>query len=142
MGGKRPRTSTGESSGEPHERGTAAAPNVVGLAQTPALRRLRAAGFAGTVAYRTSDEPAGRVIEQSAIDEDRIRVVVSSGAAPDAADVPDVRGDEEDAARQVLEDAGFRVDVIEIGDGTTVQDQQPRAGVTSYRGAVVTLFVG
>ena len=55
---------------------------------------------------------------------------------------PDVTGVSEDEARQTLEDAGFRVEVISTGDGTTVEDQQPEFGVTAFRGAVITLFVG
>jgi beta-lactam-binding protein with PASTA domain len=146
--------STGETTGEEAERsattggGTttapagSAAPRVVGLAQTPALRRLENAGYRGIVAYRTSDEPAGRVIEQSPLSGQRVRVVVSAGRNTVPTEVPDVRGEELDSATQTLEDAGFRVETIEVGNGTTVQDQQPRPNVTSYEGAVVTLFVG
>ena len=155
--------STGEASGETTERpaetattetatettaATVNVPNVVGVAQTPALRRLRNAGLRGVVAYRTSDQPPGRVIEQrpasgaTANRNAQVQIVVASGANAEPLDVPDVRGNDEDAARQTLEDAGFRVEVINVGNGTTVQDQQPRPGVTSYRGAVVTLFVG
>ena len=50
-------------------------------------------------------------------------------------------GVSEDEARQTLEDAGFRVEVIRAGDGATVEDQQPEFGVTSFRGAVITLLV-
>jgi eukaryotic-like serine/threonine-protein kinase len=72
-----------------------------------------------------------------------VQLVVSSGTtAGEPLDVPDVTGGSEDDARQTLEDAGFRVEVISTGDGTTVEDQQPEFGVTAFRGAVITLFVG
>jgi len=137
--------STGEQSGEPTERAT---PQVVGLAQTPALRRLWDAGFHGVVAYQGSNQPRGRVIEQRALPgrfqgRQQVEIVVSSGlGAAEELDVPDVRGMAETAARQTLGDAGFRVEVIRDGDGDTAFDQQPTPDVTSTRGAVVTIFVG
>lgn len=153
--------STGEQTGETTERpGTTAptptttgpaqvaVPNVVGLAQTPALRRLRAAGLKGVVAYRTSAQPRGRVIEQRPTAGARanrnadVQVVVSIGQGAEELEVPDVRGQDEGSARQTLEDAGFRVEVIRTGEGSTVEDQQPAPGVTSAPGMVVTLFVG
>jgi eukaryotic-like serine/threonine-protein kinase len=151
--------STGEETGQTTERPststttTGAArvttPSVVGLAQTPALRRLHNAGLRGVVSYRTSDQPRGRVIEQrprsgGQLSRDApVQLVVSSGTtAGEPLDVPDVTGVSEDDARQTLEDAGFRVEVISTGDGTTVEDQQPEFGVTAFRGAVITLFVG
>lgn len=153
--------STGEQTGETTERpGTTtpttttgparvAVPNVVGLAQTPALRRLRTAGLRGVVAYRTSPQPRGRVIEQRPAGGARanrnaqVQVVVSIGqGAGEELEVPDVRDQDEDSARQTLEDLGFRVEIIRTGDGDTVEDQQPSPGVTSARGMVVTLFVG
>ena len=153
--------STGEATGETTERpGTttptptttdparAAVPNVVGIAQTPALRRLRAAGLNGVVAYRTSDQPRGRVIEQRPVAgtqanrNAQVRIVVAIPAGAEELEVPDVRGQDEASARQTLEDLGFRVEVIRAGDGATVEDQQPAPGVTSARGMVVTLFVG
>ena len=55
-----------------------------------------------------------------------MRVLVSSGPAGLAElEVPDVRGEDEQAAVETLEAEGFRVDVIRTGDGTTVEDQQP-----------------
>jgi eukaryotic-like serine/threonine-protein kinase len=149
--------STGEQTGQTTERpgttttgsGQVAVPNVVGLAQTPALRRLRTAGLKGVVAYRTSAQPRGRVIEQRpaagarAARNTQVRLVVSIGqGAVDELEVPDVRDQDEDSARQALEDAGFRVEIIRTGDGDTVEDQQPAPGVTSASGMVVTLFVG
>ena len=148
--------STGEQAGETTERpgtttGSAqvAVPNVVGLAQTPALRRLRTAGLKGVVAYRTSPQPRGRVIEQrpagdaQANRNAQVQVVVSIGqGASEELEVPDVRDQDEDSARQTLEDMGFRVEIIRTGDGDTVEDQQPAPGVTSASGMVVTLFVG
>jgi beta-lactam-binding protein with PASTA domain len=149
--------STGEETGQTTERpsttttGGAArvtVPSVVGLAQTPALRRLHNTGLRGVVSYRTSDQPRGRVIEQRPAASGRlsrnapVQLVVSSGSNPEALDVPDVTGVSEDEARQTLEDAGFRVETIRVGDGTTVEDQQPEFGVTSFRGAVITLLVG
>jgi serine/threonine-protein kinase len=149
--------STGEQTGQTTERpgttttGSAqvAVPNVVGLAQTPALRRMRTAGLRGVVAYRTSAQPRGRVIEQRpaagarANRNAQVRLVVSIGqGAVDELEVPDVRDQDEDSARAALEDAGFRVEIIRTGDGDTVEDQQPAPGVTSARGMVVTLFVG
>ncbi len=151
--------STGEPTGETTERpgtttptttGTAqvTVPRVVGLAQTPALRRLRAAGLRGIVAYRTSDQPRGRVIEQSPAAAARanrnaqVRIVVAIPQDAEQLEVPDVRDQDEDSARQTLEDLGFRVEIIRTGDGDTVEDQQPAPGVTSASGMVVTLFVG
>lgn len=150
--------SSGEQTGETTERpGTTtptgstqvAVPNVVGLAQTPALRRLRSAGLKGVVAYRTSDQPRGRVIEQRPAAAARVnrnalvRLVVSIGQAPvEEVEVPDVRDQDLDSARQALLDEGFRVEIIRTGEGDTVEDQQPAPGVTSARGMVVTLFVG
>jgi beta-lactam-binding protein with PASTA domain len=147
--------STGEPTGETTERpgtttGSAqvAVPNVVGQAQTPALRRLRAAGLKGVVAYRTSDQPRGRVIEQrpvggtSANRNAQVRIVVSVPQGAEELEVPDVRDQDEASARQTLEDLGFRVEIIRTGEGDTVEDQQPAPGVTSASGMVVTLFVG
>lgn len=149
--------STGEQSGQPSARtGTVAqpgsgvsVPEVVGLSQTAALRRLHAVSLRGVVQYRGSSEPRGRVIDQfprpgsSKNAEARVRLVVSAGQeTAERVAVPDVRGEDEETATAMLEDAGFRVEVIRTGGGATVEDQQPAPGVRSYADAVVTLFVG
>jgi eukaryotic-like serine/threonine-protein kinase len=148
--------STGEETGSTTERPAAPAqgsaqvsvPSVVGLAQTPALRRLRNAGLRGIVSYRESDQPRGRVLAQQpgagtqAKRNAQVRVIVSIAPGAEELDVPDVRDLSEDDARQTLVDLGFRVEVIRTGDGDTVQNQQPAPGTTSAPGMVVTLFVG
>jgi serine/threonine-protein kinase len=143
--------STGEQTGEPRERpqgSTGTVPNVVGLAQTPALRRLNAVNIRGVVAYRTSSQPRGRVIEQrpaagaTARPNSQVRIVISSGQTSEPVEVPEVRGQDLATATETLEDLGLRVEMIRTGDEDRVYNQQPSAGVTAYRGAVVTLFVG
>ena len=136
--------STGEEEGEPAER----APNVVGLAQTPALRRLYEAGYRGVVVFEESNQPRGRVVEQRPLEGEfdgraQVEVVVSAGSGgAEQVEVPDVLDGDEAEARQTLEDAGFRVQVFRDGDGATVLDQQPEGGSTAPSGAVVTLLVG
>jgi beta-lactam-binding protein with PASTA domain len=124
-------------------------PNVVGLAQTPALRRLHAVGLKGVVAYATSNQPAGRVIAQrpasgaNARRGAQVTITVSAGAGnAEQVEVPDVRDQNEATATQTIEDAGFRVETIRTSPGDTVNDQQPAPGTTAPRGAVVTLFLG
>jgi serine/threonine-protein kinase len=153
--------STGEETGQTTERpprrrprprpGAArvTVPSVVGLAQTPALRRSQHRPSAASSHTARPTSRAGRVIEQRPRASGQlsrnapVQLIVSSGTtAGEALDVPDVTGVSEDEARQTLEDAGFRVEVIRTGDGDTVEDQQPEFGVTSFRGAVVTLLVG
>jgi serine/threonine-protein kinase len=136
--------STGEQGGAPTER---TVPNVVGEAQTPALRTLWNANFRGIVVYRESDRPRGRVIEQRSVEGSfqgrrQLEVVVSSGdGAAEEIDVPDVVDTREADARQTLEDAGFRVEVVRDGDGGSVFDQQPASGTLAPVGSVVTIFV-
>jgi serine/threonine-protein kinase len=148
--------STGESTGQTTERTTTttpaantAVPSVVGLAQTPALRRLHNAGLKGVVAYATSNQPRGRVIAQRPTSGTRVgkgsqvTITVSAGSGnAEQVEVPDVRGSDVQGATQTLQDAGFRVETIRTAEGDTVNDQQPAPGTTAPRGAVITLFVG
>ena len=146
--------STGEETGEPTERPAetnATVPNVVGLAQTPALRRLFGAGLDGLVRFERSDEPLGRVIAQrpageaSAAQGSQVVLTVSAGQNPETLDVPDVTGQDEATARETLEAAGFRVDTIDDttsdADPGTVLDQQPPPGTRAPRGATITLWL-
>jgi len=127
---------------------------VVGLAQTPALRRLNVLGLRPTVAYRRSSQPANRVLTQSPAPGTRlrrgtrVRLVVSAGPNPQpAAPVPNVVGQDQATAASTLRSAGFRVVVLnrpttnQSKDGLVI-DEQPRAGSSIPGGSQVTIFVG
>jgi len=152
--------SSGESTGTPTERtstqpttteGRATVPSVVGLQQTPALRRLRSARLHGIVRYRTSDEPVGRVLVQQPAQGTGLAsggdvvLTVSGGDTSERVAVPDVTGMTLADARQELEDVGFRVQTISVRTDDTpagqVLDQQPAAGTRAPPDAIVTLFV-
>lgn len=150
--------STGQEAGEtterpeePAEGSAVTVPNVVGLAQTPALRRLFNAKLDPIVRYQRSNQPVGRVIAQrpaggtSARRPAEVTVTVSAGPSPQLVAVPDVTGQDEATARSTLEAEGFRVETI--SDTTTdapdgiVLDQQPAAGTEAPRGGVITLWI-
>jgi beta-lactam-binding protein with PASTA domain len=127
---------------------------VVGLAQTPALRRLNVLGLRPTVTYVRSSQPANRVISQrpapgtSLQRGSRVRLNVSTGPNPQpAATVPSVVGQEQATAADTLRQAGFRVLVLnrptndESQNGLVVE-QQPAGGASIPGGSLVTIFVG
>jgi beta-lactam-binding protein with PASTA domain len=129
-------------------------PRVVGLAQTPVLRRLNVLGLQPTVVYVRSSQPANRVVAQSAAPGKtlprgtHVRVNVSTGPNPQAATaVPNVVGQGQATAVQNLRAAGFRVAVLnrpttdQSKDGMVVE-QQPKAGANVPAGLQVTIFVG
>jgi eukaryotic-like serine/threonine-protein kinase len=129
-------------------------PRVVGLAQTPALRRLNLLGLRPTVVYVRSRQPANRVVSQSPKSGTslrpgaRVRVNVSTGPNPQPnAAVPDVVGQDQATAAQTLRDAGFKVAVLnrptadQSKDGLVVE-QQPRATSSIPAGSQVTIFIG
>lgn len=129
-------------------------PRVVGLAQTPALRRLNLLGLRSTVVYVRSSQTANRVVSQSPKSGTslrpgaRVRVNVSTGPNPQPnAAVPTVVGQDQATAAQTLRDAGFRVAVLnrptadESKDGLVVE-QQPRPTSSIPAGSQVTIFIG
>jgi beta-lactam-binding protein with PASTA domain len=129
-------------------------PRVVGLEQTPALRRLNLLGLRPTVVYVRSSQPANRVVSQSPKSGTslrpgaRVRVNVSTGPNPAPnTDVPNVVGQDQATAVQTLRDAGFKVAVLnrptadQSKDGLVVE-QQPRANSSIPGGSQVTLFIG
>ena len=130
-----------------------AVPNVMGQSQSAATGQLQQAGFQVTVvkAYSTS-VPSGTVAGQnppSGVFAERgatVQITVSQGAPPpDSVTIPDVSGQTQSAATQVLEDAGFAVEVIKAySDGVpvgSVMGQAPTAGLSSPKGATVTIAV-
>jgi beta-lactam-binding protein with PASTA domain len=129
-------------------------PHVVGLAQTPALRRLNVLGLLPTVVYVRSSQPANRVVSQSPKSGTslrpgtRVRVNVSTGPNPQPnAAVPDVVGQDQATAAQTLSDAGFKVVVLnrptaDQSEDGLVLEQQPRATSSIPAGSQVTIFIG
>ena len=134
--------------------GPARVPTVVGLAQTPALRRLNVLGLRPTVVYVASSQQANKVVAQSPAPGktlphgSRVRVSVSTGPNPQpATTIPKVVGQDQATAVQTLRAAGFRVAVLnrptsdQSKDGMVVE-QQPKAGTSIPAGLQVTIFVG
>ncbi len=124
-----------------------AVPDVVGLPEAQAKQRLRAEGFLVTIAEETvhSEEEAGTVAEQSpGADEtaaagERITLTLSSG--PELVVVPDVRGESVDEATEILEDAGFEVNVNQFFFAGDVWNQSVHGGDRAPRGSTITLWV-
>ncbi len=114
-------------------------PSTVGRTEAQARSELTVAGFVVPDAtQRNSDRPVGEVIEQDppggmAEEGSTVTLVVSSG--PDAIAVPDLRGMEEQAARDLLEREGFTnvraeadpVDDVDVEEGHVV-GTDPEAG--------------
>ncbi len=130
------------------------APRVVGLAQTPALRRLNVLGLLPTVVYVRSSQPANRVVSQAPAPGTslrpgaRVRVNVSTGQNPQPnTAVPNVVGQDQATAVQTLRDAGFQVAVLnrpsadQSKEGLVVE-QQPSANANIPGGSQVSIFVG
>ncbi|MCF3961239.1 Stk1 family PASTA domain-containing Ser/Thr kinase [Streptomyces fuscigenes] len=93
------------------------------------------------------DQPKGSICSQTPADGrmdvgGTITVVVSAGAPK--VDVPDEKGEDQDAATQELEGKGFKVDVKMVEsqeDEGTVVDQNPAGGSQAQKGATITLKV-
>ncbi|MDP9303019.1 MAG: PASTA domain-containing protein [Actinomycetota bacterium] len=129
-------------------------PRIVGLAQTPALRRLNVLGLRPTVVYVPSGQASNRVVAQSPAPDttlrrgSRVRVNLSTGPNPQPATaVPNVVGQDQTTAAETLSAAGFKVAVLnrptsdQSKDGLVVE-QQPKAGSRIPAGSQVTIFVG
>lgn len=122
-------------------------PNVVGSSRTDAESALEELGLTVNVTEQYSDEvAAGNVIFQSEDanatlhEGDSIDLVVSLG--PEYVEVPNVFGKQLEEARQILEDAGFQVEVNQLASFfNTVGSQSPAAGEQARRGSTVTITV-
>jgi beta-lactam-binding protein with PASTA domain len=129
-------------------------PNVVGLKQTSAQRKLQNAGLFPNVFYVASTEPQGTVVAQnpsrgtSVRNGTTVRINVSNGPNPKPLlTVPDVVGDDQQTAESELRQAGFRVQVFDeptddpSQDGFVI-DEQPAGGTKAPQGSLVTISVG
>ena len=129
-------------------------PNVVGLSQTTAQRRLQRVRLKASVTYVASSKPAGQVVSQrppagtSVKRGTRVAIRVSNGPSPKPLKtVPDVLGQDEGTATATLQQAGFTV--VTIDQPTTDQtqngivlDEQPAPGSRIPGGSQVTIYVG
>jgi eukaryotic-like serine/threonine-protein kinase len=124
-------------------------PDVLGLTQQDARRRVRDAGLRPSLEQENSRKvPEGNVIRSDpgpgkAIERgSRVTLVVSSG--PREVQVPDVEGQDQKDAVDRLREEGLSVVVRERESGEppdTVVDQSPAAGQLVGEGSTVTLFV-
>jgi serine/threonine-protein kinase len=126
-------------------------PDVVGRSADDATARLREAGF--EVEERqvaNADVPAGDVIRtdpaagETAARGSTVTIFVSTGSPQ--VEVPDVRGDTEEAATATLEAAGFSVGTLEApstpGNAGRVIGQDPAPGTMVDPGSRVVLTIG
>ncbi|HUF84069.1 MAG TPA: PASTA domain-containing protein, partial [Acidimicrobiia bacterium] len=128
---------------------TTAAPSLVGLTQKDAADRASQAGVRMEVEERTSDDPAGFVIEQSPgpgewlRDGGTVTVVVSRGPPP--VPVPDVTGQPEAAAQLTLTAEGFLVELVpehsEDAPAGTALRTDPPAGAKHPPDSTIKLVV-
>jgi serine/threonine-protein kinase len=128
---------------------TARVPDVLGLSEVDARRRIRRAGFKPLV----SREGSAKVAEGSVIRSDpgsgarierdsRVTLFVSTG--PKEVEVPDVVGQDQDEAASRLRNEGLGVIIRERASREqvdTVVDQSPGAGQQVDEGSTVTLYV-
>lgn len=122
-------------------------PSVIGDTKDDAVAAIDAAGLQVTVTEDFSDTvDKGVVISQNPASGtvykgDTITITVSKG--PEMVEVPNVRGKTEAEARQILEDAGFKVEKSVLGGlgWDIVYSQDPAAGEQIPRGSTVTLVM-
>jgi beta-lactam-binding protein with PASTA domain len=122
-------------------------PDVVGKTKDDAADQLRGEGLRVVLTQRDADDPEDEVVEMQppagteVRDGSKVTLFWSDGPE----EVPRVVGKTEDEARQLIEDAGFRVS--RVTDATTkakkgnVLQQSPNAGQTLDRGSTVTIVV-
>ncbi|SEE62972.1 Stk1 family PASTA domain-containing Ser/Thr kinase [Jiangella alba] len=112
---------------------------------------LAEAGFTVNRQEQTSEDvEAGVVISQdpatgSGFRNDEITIVVSSG--PELIEVPNVRGERVEKAEEILREAGFVPEAVDLfpefgsnGRGDRVQNQEPAAGERLPRGSTVRII--
>jgi eukaryotic-like serine/threonine-protein kinase len=131
---------------------TATVPDVLDQTESSARAELEAAGFqVQTVSAPSDSTPEGLVSAQSpdpgteAPKGSTVTITVSTG--PSSATVPNVVGEQREAAQDDLKNAGFKVKVenVPVTDPTqdnVVQDQNPDGGSQAEKDSTVTIFVG
>jgi serine/threonine-protein kinase len=130
--------------------GEATIPEVNGLTEKSATRRLERAGFKVETRQRSSDDVAeGRVVSSSPPERSQLTkgrtVLLTISSGPEEVAVPDVQGLAQDEAVAQLEAAGLRYAVTEqetdSEDPGTVLSQSPAAETQAPKGTTITLTV-
>jgi penicillin-binding protein 1A len=127
-------------------------PNVVGMKQADAIKTLTKASFTPVVKTGPSVEPKGVVFDQSPGGGasvplgSTVTIMVSNGEAPKNP-VPNVIGKTEQAAKNALKEAGFKVTVQfqKVKDPKldgVVVNQSPKGGKKAPAGSTVVIVVG
>ncbi len=123
-------------------------PNVVGLPDGAAMRELRSLGLLPDDTLRdfSATVPAGSVISSNPPPNSPVgrgsAVALTISQGPQLFPVPDVSGQNADAATAVLQAQGFKVTVtkVPLGPGT-VRSETPTGGSMRPRGSEIHLFV-
>jgi serine/threonine-protein kinase len=115
-------------------------PSLVGMDVNAAKEQLRKLGLKVTVVQKDDQRPKDQVIAQDPTDgtglEKGANVTLTVSNGPAALVVPDVRGQDKDAAVQILTAAGFQVQAVGSG---TVRIQSPQPGEQHPPGTVVQI---
>jgi beta-lactam-binding protein with PASTA domain/predicted Ser/Thr protein kinase len=130
----------------------AALPSVEGLQLNQAVNQLSASGFTNVDHSQTAPDdqvPAGAVVSQQPASgqtlpvTDKITLVVSTG--PDAVNVPNVKGLDQNAATDQLQQAGLQIGNVTTKDGNydkgTVISTKPGIGSSVTKGTKVNLTI-
>jgi eukaryotic-like serine/threonine-protein kinase len=130
--------------------GNIAVPNVVGLTQAQAQKEIVQAGLVPSVSDQASSSvhkgdvistnpPFGTKLSKNAT----VKLVVSAG--PASVSVPNVVGENENAATSQLDNKGFQVSEKSQPNSTQPQgqvvSQTPKGGTSATKGSLVTIFV-
>jgi serine/threonine-protein kinase len=126
-------------------------PDVIGATEEAARAELEGAGFAVEVFTEPNEADEGIVFAQDPVAgtelEDGATVTIAVSEGPEEQTLPDVTGEDADAAEQALEE-GFGVSVSQVesddpcdGPPGTVCAQDPASGTPVREGDEVTLFV-
>jgi beta-lactam-binding protein with PASTA domain len=131
----------------------ATVPDVVGQELAAGARAFADEGLKASVAYVPSQEPLGRIVAQAQPPGterqrgDTVQLNVSSGPDSTAkADVPRVTGQSLADGRASLEQAGFEVLALTLGDDeieneSEIVSQSPAGGASIPQGALVLVYL-
>jgi eukaryotic-like serine/threonine-protein kinase len=148
-----PATTAPATTAPPPQPSPATVPDAVGQELAQGARAFADEGLKSSVAYVPSQEVFGRVVAQAqpAGTElergDTVQLNVSIGPEPaEKVAVPRAVGESLDDGRDALEQAGFEVLALTVGDGeirneSTIVSQSPAGGASIPRGALVLVYV-